>query len=380
MDFELTEGQKIFREAIAQFAEKEIAPLVNEAEEKEKFPVQLFPMMGDLGYLGIAYSPEYGGADMGKMGECLAVEEFGRICMGIASGLMIQSGLATSSIYAHGSEAQKQRYLVPAIRGRKIAAFGLTEPNAGSDAAAMETRGKKDGKDYVINGNKIFISNGPIADFVVTAAYTDKSQGASGGVSLFIVDKSTPGFSVKKMHKFCLRPSETAELTYDDVRVPKENLVGEEGHGFHYLMEALAAGRISHAARSLGLAMAAYEASLEYAKNRKQFGQPIGKFQSIAFKLARMALDIEAARWLVYHAAWLYDAGKRCRKEAAMAKLFNSEAAQRVTGEAMQIHGGYGFTTDSPIQRYFRDARLGTTVEGTSEIQQLVISREIGAG
>src|SRR3990170_1609469 len=380
MDFELTEGQKIFREAIKQFAEKEIAPLVNEAEEKEKFPVQLFPMMGDLGYLGIAYSPEYGGADMGKMGECLAVEEFGRICMGIASGLMIQSGLATSSIYAHGSEAQKQRYLVPAIKGRKIAAFGLTEPNAGSDAAAMETRGKKDGKDYIINGNKIFISNGPIADFVVTAAYTDKSQGAGGGVSLFIVDKDAPGFSVKKMHKFCLRPSETAELTYDDVRVPKENLVGEEGHGFHYLMEALAAGRISHAARSLGLTMAAYEASLEYAKNRKQFGQPIGKFQSIAFKLARMALDIEAARWLVYHAAWLYDAGKRCGKEAAMAKLFTSEAAQRITGEAMQIHGGYGFTTDSPIQRYFRDARLGTTVEGTSEIQQLVISKEIGVG
>lgn len=268
MDFELTEGQKIFREAIKQFAEKEIAPLVNEAEEKEKFPVQLFPMMGDLGYLGIAYSPEYGGADMGKMGECIAVEEFGRICMGIASGLMIQSGLATSSIYAHGSEAQKQRYLVPAIKGRKIAAFGLTEPNAGSDAAA----------------------------------------------------------------------------------------------------------------RSLGLTMAAYEASLEYAKDRKQFGQPIGRFQSIAFKLARMALDIEAARWLVYHAAWLYDAGKRCGKEAVMAKLFNSEMAQRVTGEAMQIHGGYGFTTDSPIQRYFRDARLGITVEGISEIQQLVISGEIGVG
>lgn len=380
MDFELTEEQKIFREAIKRFAEKEIAPLVDEAEEKEKFPVQLFPMMGDLGYLGIAYSPEYGGAGMGKMGECIAVEEFGRICLGIASGLMIQSGLATSSIYAHGSEAQKQRYLVPAIKGRKIAAFGLTEPNAGSDAAAMETRGKKDGKDYVINGNKIFISNGPIADFVVTAAYTDKSQGAGGGVSLFIVDKSTPGFSVKKMHKFCLRPSETGELTYDDVRVPEGNLVGEEGHGFRYLMQALAGGRISHAARSLGLTMAAYEASLEYAKDRKQFGQPIGKFQSIAFKLARMALDIEAARWLAYHAAWLYDAGKRCMKEAAMAKLFASEAAQRITGEAIQIHGGYGFTTDSPIQRYFRDARLGTTVEGTSEIQQLVISREIGVG
>src|SRR3990172_2261465 len=301
MDFELTEGQKIFREAIKQFAEKEIAPLVNEAEEKEKFPVQLFPMMGDLGYLGIAYSPEYGGAGMGKMGECIAVEEFGRICMGIASGLMIQSGLATSSIYAHGSEAQKQRYLVPAIKGRKIAAFGLTEPNAGSDAAAMETRARKDGKDYVITGNKIFISNGPIADFVVTAAYTDKSKGA-------------PGFSVKKMHKFCLRSSETGDLTYDDVRVPEGNLVGEEGHGFRYLMQALAGGRISHAARSLGLTMAAYEASLDYAKNRKQFGQPIGKLQSIAFKLAKMALDIEAARWLVYHAAWLYDAGKSCRK------------------------------------------------------------------
>jgi alkylation response protein AidB-like acyl-CoA dehydrogenase len=199
-------------------------------------------------------------------------------------------------------------------------------------------------------------------------------------MSLFIVEKDTPGYSVRKMHKFCLRSSETGELTYDNTRVPQENLVGEEGSGFPYLMEALAPGRITHGARSLGLATAAYEASLQYAQDRKQFGQPIGKFQAVSFKLARMAMDLEATRWLVYHAAWLHDQGKKCLKEAAMAKLFASEMTQRVTGDAMQIHGGYGFTTESPIQRYFRDARLGTTVEGTSEIQQRIISKEIGVG
>jgi alkylation response protein AidB-like acyl-CoA dehydrogenase len=378
MDFEFTEDQKMFQEAIRQFAEKEIAPLVAEAEENERFPTHLFPLMGDLGYLCVMYPPEYGGAGMDKIGECLAIEELGRVCMGIASGIMVQSGLATSSIYNHGTEEQKQRYLIPAIKGRKVAAFGLTEPNAGSDAAAIETVASGDGTGYVINGSKIFITNSPIADFILTAAYTDKSKGARGGISLFIVEKGTPGVSVRKMHKFCLRTSETGEVIYDNIKVPRESLVGEEGQGFRYLVEALTGGRISHAARSLGLAVAAYEASLDYAKQRKQFGQPIGKFQAIAFKLARMALDIEAARWLVYRAAWLYDQGRRHAKEASMAKLLTSEMAQRVTAEAMQIHGGYAFTTDSPIQRYFRDARLGTTVEGTSEIQQLVISREIG--
>ena len=380
MNFELNEEQRMFKDAIRNFAEKEIAPLVNEAEEKETFPVQLFPKMGAMGYLCVGYPPEYGGGNMGKIGECIAMEELGRICLGIASGIMVQSGIATSAIYRHGNEEQRQKYLVPAIKGQKIGAFALTEPNAGSDASAIETSATKNGNGYIINGTKIFITNGPIADFVLTAAYTDKAKGARGGVSLFIVEKETAGFSVSKMHKFCMRASSTGELTYDSVAVSQEDLVGEEGRGFPYLMEALTAGRITHGARSLGLAAAAYDASLQYAQNRRQFGRPIGNFQAIAFKLARMALDLEAARWLVYRAAWLHDQGVRCVKEAAMAKLFASEMAQRVTGEAMQIHGGYGFTTDSPIQRYYRDARLGTTVEGTSEIQQVVISREIGVG
>lgn len=380
MDFELTEEQKMLREAIRDFAMKEIVPLVNEAEEKETFPIQLFPMMGDLGYLCVRYPEEYGGGGAGKIGECVAMEELGRVSAGITGGIIVQSGLSTSAIYAHGTEEQKQNFLIPAIRGRKIAAFALTEPNAGSDAASIETTARRDNRHYIINGNKIFITNSPIADFVVAAAYTDKQKGAKGGVSLFIVEKGTPGFEVQKMHKFCLKSSETGEIILSDVRVPEKNLIGEEGKGFPYIMETLAGGRITNGARSLGLAIAAYEASLQYSKDRKQFGQPIGKFQDIAFTLATMAVNIDAARWLVYHAAWLFDQGKKCLKEAATAKLFAGEMAQRVTSDAMQIHGGYGFSTDSPIQRYFRDARLFTTVEGTSQIQKVVISREIGAG
>jgi alkylation response protein AidB-like acyl-CoA dehydrogenase len=378
MDFELSEAHKMLKEAIRNFAEKEIAPLVEEAEAEESFPVKLFPQMGKLGYLCVRYPPEYGGAGLGKIGDCITIEEIARICAGISAGIMVQSGIATSSIFAHGTEEQKQRFLVPAIAGEKIAAFGLTEPNAGSDAAALETRATKNGDGYVLNGTKMFITNGPIADFVTIAAYTDKSKGARGGVSLFILEKGTPGFSARRLKKMCFHSSETGELTLDNCPVPKENLIGEEGKGFTYIVEALAGGRISHSARSIGAAQAAFEASLKYAQERVQFGQPIGKFQAISFKLARMAMELEAARWLMYRAAWLYDQGAPCLKEAAMTKLFASEVATRVTGEALQIHGGYGFMADSPVQRFFRDSRLFTITEGTSEIQQLVIAREIG--
>jgi len=315
---------------------------------------------------------------MGKMGECIAVEEVAYYAVGIAAGTMVQGGIGTKAIYQRGTEEQKQKFLVPAIKGRKVASFGLTEPNAGSDAAAIQTTATRKNDSYVINGTKIFITNGPFCDFVTLAAVTDKDKGSRGGISLFIVEAGTPGFSHTKLHKFCARSGEVAELTFEDCKVPKESLIGEEGKGFIYVIESLTGGRISHAARSLGLARAAFDAALTYAKDRVQFGQPIARFQANAFKLARMAMEIEATRWLIYNAAWLYDQNKPHIKEAAMAKLYASEAAAYVTTECMQIHGGYGLMEESVAQRYFRDARLNTITEGTSEIQQLVISRELG--
>jgi alkylation response protein AidB-like acyl-CoA dehydrogenase len=379
MDFELGEEQKMFQQAIREFSEREIAPLVEEAEEKERFPKELFPRMGKLGYLCVRYPARYGGAEMGKLTECILVEEVARICSGIAAAIMVHSGLGSSLINDHGSEEQKQKFLAPAIRGEKIGSFGLTEPNAGSDAASIQSRATRDGDSYVLNGNKIYITNGPIADYVLAVAYTDRSKGSREGISVFIVEKGTPGFTVaRKLSKLGNRSTETGELVFDNCRVPQENLIGEEGKGFPYVLGTLAAGRISHSFRSLGVAQAAYEASLDYSKERVQFGQPIGKFQSIGFKLAQMALEIEAARWMGYRAAWLYDQGRRCIKEAAMAKLLASEAALHVTAEAMQIHGGVGYMMESPVQRYYRDARLAPITEGTTEIQHLVIGREIG--
>lgn len=378
MDFEFNEEHKMLREAVRAFAQKEIAPLVEEAEEKAKFPKQLFRMAGELGYLCLAYPAKYGAGEMGTIGECISVEEISKVSVGIAAGLMVQGGIGTEPILAHGTEEQKQKYVVPAIKGQKIAAFGLTEPNAGSDAAAIETTAVKKGDKYVINGNKIYISNGPICDFVLTAAYTNKSLGPGKGISVFVVEKDTPGFTYKKMKKFCMRSTDTAELFYDDCTIPAENLIGEEGKGIHYVLECLDAGRISHSATSVGLAEAAYQATIEYANQRTQFGQPIAKNQAISFRIARMAMNIEAARWLMYYAAWMYDKGARRLKEAAMAKLFASEVAQSVTADAMQIHGGVAIMEESPIQRYFRDARRASITEGTSEIQQIVIGRAVG--
>ena len=377
MDFELSEEQKMLQDAIRSFAAKEVAPLVDEAEKTCTFPVKLFPMMGDLGYLCLSYSPEYGAAGMGKLGECIAVEEVAYYSVGFAAATMVQGGIGRRG-YISMALRQKQKYLVPAIKGRKIASFGLTEPNAGSDAASLQTTATKKGNKYYLNGAKIFITNGNISDFVVTATYTDKSKGARGGMSLFIVEKGSPGFTRSKLNKFCAKSGEIAELSFEDCEVPAENLIGEEGKGFPYVIESLMGGRISHASRSLGLARAAYDNALAYANDRVQFGQTIGSFQANAFKLARMAMDIETARWMIYRAAWIYDQGRPHTKEAAMAKLNASEVAARTTIEALQICGGYGLMEDSIAQRYFRDARLGTVTEGTSEIQLRVIAREIG--
>jgi len=377
MYVELSEEHRMLRAAVRDYAEKEIAPLVNDAEENEKFPVQIMDQLGKLGYLCASHPAQYGGAEIGMIGECIVTEELSRVAVGIASALISQGGISTVPILEHGTEEQKQKYLVPAISGAMVAAFGLTEPNAGSDAAAIETTARKKGDSYILNGTKLYITNGTICDYVLVAASTDRSKG-SRGISAFIVDKGTPGFTATKMHKFCMRSAETAELVFEDCEIPAANLIGEEGKGFSYVMECLDAGRISHSATSVGLAQAAYEASLDYVQQREQFGQPIHKFQATGFKVARMAMEIEAARWLMYRAAWLYDEGNRRIKEASMAKLFASEVVQRVTGDAMQLHGAVGIMTESPVQRYFRDARRNTITEGTSEIQQLVISRAIG--
>jgi len=377
MDFELSEEHLMFQKAIRDFTEKEIAPLVDEAEEKETTPVELFPKLGKLGYLCPGYPEELGGGGLGKIGDCIQAEEIAKVSSGICAGIMVTSGLATTALMKHGTDEQKQKYLVPAIKGDKIAAFGLTEPNVGSDAAAVETTAKRDGNDYVINGTKIYITNGPICSFVTLAVSTDRSKG-SKGITTLIVERDIPGFSWTRLRKLGLHSSSTAEIAFEDCRVPAENLIGEEGQGFKYMLESLASGRISHAARGLGLSQAALQDSVNFAKERIQFGQPIGKFQSIAFKLARMATDIEAARWLLYHTAWIYDQGQECRKEAAMTKYFIAEVTVRVAEEAMRIHGGAGYLAESKIGRYYRDAILLPITEGTNEIQQLVISRELG--
>jgi butyryl-CoA dehydrogenase len=291
---------------------------------------------------------------------------------------LLGQSVSTAVIHHFGSEGQKQKYLVPSIRGERIAAFALTEPNAGSDAASLEATARREGNGYLLNGTKTLITNATIADYVVVAAYLDKSKG-SKGIGIFLVDRGLPGFDEpKKFHKFGMLSADLGELFFEDCLLPVESLVGEEEGGFERIMRVLNSGRMVVGARAVGLAQAAYEAALKYAQERVQFGRPIGKFQAIAFKLADMLTELEAARLLVYRAAWLYDQGRPCIKEASMAKLFATEIAVRVSGEALYIHGGYGFMRDSPVQRYFRDAKFGTVVEGTSDIQRLIISRRLG--
>lgn len=377
MNLFLREDQRVFQETFRKFAEKEIAPLVPEAEETETFPLELFPKMGELGYLCPRYDERYGGAGIDKVTEVLMREELSRISQGIASTWSAHSHLGTFPIYHWGSEEQKQKYLVPAIRGEKIFAFGLTEPNAGSDVKAIETTARREGDFYIINGRKIFITNGNICDYLTLIAYTDKNQGYRG-ISIFIVEKGTCGFIVtRKLKKEGVRSSETAELLFEDCRIPQENRIGEEG-SFYKVMETLNEGRIGVAGNCVGMARGAYEAACKYAQERVQFGRPIAKFQAIAFKLADMAVEIEAARLLVWYAAWLMDAGHNPIREASMAKLFASEVAVRVTREAMQIHGGYGQMREFPVGRFHRDALVYVVGEGTSEIQRQIIAKQMG--
>lgn len=377
MDFLLNEEQRIFQEYFRRFCEKEVAPLVEEAEETETFPLPLFSKMAGLGYLCPRYPEEYGSADIDKLTEVIMREEFSRVCQGIASSWSAHSHLGTYPIFKWGSEEQKQHYLVPAIRGEKLAAFGLTEPGAGSDIKSMGTTAVRDGKHYIINGSKTFITNGTFCNFVVLVAYTDRSKGYRG-ISMFIVDKGTEGFSVgRKLKKEGIRSSETAELVFEDCRLHQDQRIGKEG-SFYALMDTLNEGRVGVAGNCVGIAQAAYEAAMRYAKEREQFGRPIGSFQAIQFKLVDMLAHIEAIRLLVYRAAWMIDQGMNPIKEASIAKLMASETAVKVAREAIQIHGGYGMMREFPVGRYLRDALVYTIGEGTSEIQKKIIAKQIG--
>lgn len=377
MDFELTEEEKIFQKTIRNFAEREIAPLVEEAEAKEEFPQSIFKKMGEFGYLAMRYPEKYGGSGAPLIMECICIEEINRICSGIGMAIMVVSSIGTSIIHKFGTEEQKERWLVPTLKGEKIPAFGLTEPNAGSDVKSIETIAKKDGDAYILRGTKVFITNAPIADYFTIAAYTDKSRGFAG-IDLFIVEKNTPGLTVRKLKKLGNHSSETGEVLLEDCRISGKNLIGGRQGGFLKLMDGLNEGRILHAARSTGVAQAALEVALKYAKERVQFGKPISEFQAIRFKLADMAMQVDIARMLTYRAATLFDKGKPIVKEASIAKLYASEAVIKISGEALHILGGYGYMKEYPVERYLRDAQVLTIGEGTSEIQRMIISKQIG--
>ena len=378
MNFELSDEQRIFQKAIRDFAEKEIAPLVEKAEEEERFPLELFLRMGRLGYLGIRYPEVYGGSGADKISECIWAEELFRVCRGIATSLFAHSHLGTFPLFAFGTEEQKAHFLRPAIQGEKIGALALTEPNAGSDIQAIESKATKAGKRYLLQGSKMFVTNGTIADFVLVAAYTQRSKGIEG-ISLFIVEKGTPGFHVsRKLKKEGSRSSETAELSFEDCLIPEENLVGGREGAFRDILKTLVEGRAVIAAGATGVARAAFEAALQYAKERVAFGRPIGHFQAIGFKLADMITWIEIARTMVYRVAWMIDQRKACITEASMAKLFATEMAEKVTSEAMQIFGGYSQMREFPVGRYWRDARQLKIGEGTSEIQRRIICHQLG--
>lgn len=374
MDFSFTEEQRIFQDSFKKFLAREVEPLVEEAEREQKFPKQLFQKFAQMGYLGIIYPEELGGIGLDYVTFCIMAEELGKVNSGIAGSILAHCSIATYPIYLMGTDEQKERFLKPAIRGEKISSFALTEPGAGSDAAGIQTTAVRDGDYYVLNGSKTFITNSPFCDFAVVAAKTDKEKGAKG-ISVFVVEADTKGFiKGRKIEKLGNRSSETGEIVFEDCRVPAKNRLGPEGEGFVTLMQALNGGRMVVGARAIGIAQAAFDVALRYAGERVQFGRPIRKFQLISEKLARMATEIEAARLLVYRAAWLKDQKKDHVKAASMAKLKATETAVWVTSEALQILGGYGYSTEFPVERYFRDAKAMTIVEGTSEIQLTIIA------
>lgn len=377
MNFVLTEEQEMTRKMVRDFAENEVAPGAEERDDKEEFSREIFDKMGELGLTGIPWPEEYGGGECDFISYVIAVEELSRVDASAGTTLSAHTSLAGWPIYKYGSEEQKKKFLEPMALGEKLGAYALTEATAGTDAANQSTTAVLDGDSYVLNGNKIFITNGGDAEINIVFAVTDKEKKAKG-VSAFIVEKGTPGFSFgKKERKMGLRSSPTLELIFEDCRVPKENLLGKEGEGFKIAMSTLDGGRNGIAAQAVGIAQGALDAAADYAKSREQFGQPIANFQAISFMLADMGTKIEASRLLTYQAAYLESEGLPYGKASAMAKLFASETAMEVTTKAVQIFGGYGYTRDYPVERFMRDAKITEIYEGTSEVQRLVISRHL---
>jgi alkylation response protein AidB-like acyl-CoA dehydrogenase len=377
MDFRPTEEQALLRRTVREFAETEIRPHVREWDEAQHFPTELIPKLAALGLMGIQFAEQYGGAGMSAIDYCICIEEVARVDPAIALSLAAHNGLCSAHINFFATEAQKHKYLAPLARGEKIGAWGLTESTSGSDAAGMRTTATRAGNCWVINGTKTFITHGRVGQVMVVMAVSDRAAGARG-ISAFIVEHGTPGMSAgKKEDKLGMRASDTSEVLFDNCRIPADQLLGEEGQGFVNTMQVLDAGRIGIAALSVGLAQGAYEAALAYAKERKAFGKTISSFQAIQWKLADAATRIEAARLLTYRAAAIKDRGGRTTLQSAMAKLYASEIAVKMTDDCVQIHGGYGFVKDYPAEKYFRDVKLLTIGEGTSEIQRLVIARQL---
>ena len=378
MDFTFTDEQKQLRKSVREFAEDEIAPHVMEWDESSHFPSEILPKLAEMGLLGVIFPEEYGGAGLGYIEYATVIEELARVDGSVGLFVAAHNSLCSNHIYKFGSEEQKRKYLVPLAQGKKLGAWSLTEPEAGSDAGGTRTTAVRDSQGWILNGSKTFTTNGTYADICVAMAVTDKSKD-SHGISAFILEKGTPGFRPgKKENKLGMRASDTSEVIFTDCRIPGENLLGPEGEGFISSLKILDGGRISIAALGLGMAQGALEAATRYAKERKQFNQPIADFQAIQFKLADMATQVEAARLLVYQAAWLADQkNARFTREASMAKYFAGEVAVHVASECVQIHGGYGFIKDYPAEKYYRDSKLCTIGEGTSEIQKLVIARQL---
>ncbi len=377
MDFRPTEEQALLRRSVREFAETEIRPHVREWDHDQHFPTELMPKLASLGLLGIQFPERYGGAAMSAIDYCICIEEIARVDPAIALSVAAHNGLCASHIFLFGSDDQKRRYLAPLARGERIGAWGLTESTSGSDAAGMRTTATRAGNCWVINGSKTFTTHGRVGQVMVVMAVTDRAAGAKG-ISAFIVEHGTPGMSAgKKEDKLGMRASDTSEVLFEQCRIPSDQLLGAEGQGFVNTMQVLDAGRIGIAALSVGLAQGAYEAALNYAKERRSFGKPIASFQAIQWKLADAATKIEAARLLTYRAAYLKERAQRTTLESSMAKLYASEVAVRVAEDCVQIHGGYGFVKDYPAEKYFRDVKLLTIGEGTSEIQRLVIARQL---
>jgi alkylation response protein AidB-like acyl-CoA dehydrogenase len=377
MDFELNEDQQQVKSSVREFAEGEIAPHVREWDERQHFPVELVPKLAEQGFMGVIFPEQYGGAGMGYVEYVVIIEELSRVDGSVGISVAAHNSLCSNHIYMFGTEEQKQKFLLPLAQGRHLGAWGLTEPHAGSDASGTRTTAVRRGDGWVVNGSKNFITHAIHGDTCVAMASTDRAM-RSKGITAFIFEKGMQGFGPgKKEDKLGLRASETASIVLEDCLVPDANRLGPEGLGFIQAMQVLDGGRISIAALALGIAQGAYESALRYSKERQQFGQPISNFQAIQFKLADMATQIDAARLLTYRAAALKDAGRKTTKESSMAKLYASEVAVKVSEEAIQIHGGYGYTKDYPPEKFWRDSKLCTIGEGTSEIQRLIIAKQI---